>query len=78
MNANAEGEDPDNTGSDYWVWFSVRDADGNPVTEGVAGEGVEAEDGSNGWYYMPSGSTASIDMKAGYSVRINNLPTGST
>ncbi|MBQ6368001.1 MAG: Cna B-type domain-containing protein [Erysipelotrichaceae bacterium] len=62
--------------SDYWVWISVRDKDGNPVTEGVSG--ATAEDGANGWYYAPSGSTITVNMKDGHSVRLNNLPTDST
>ena len=62
--------------TDYWVWISVRDKDGNPINEGV--EGATPEDGSNGWYYAPNKSDVTIDVKAGYSIRINNLPSGST
>ncbi len=73
--APSEQEDPRHE-SDYWVWFSVRDKDNQPVNTGVSG--ATPQDGSNGWYYMPSGSTATVNVKADYSIRINNLPTGTT
>ena len=64
--------------SDYWVWFSVWDENQAAVTSGVTGDGVVHAGETSSWYYMPSGSTATIPMGAGYSVRLNNLPTGST
>ena len=77
-NALAPEEEPEGDeghDSDYWVWISVRDKDNNRINEGV--EGATPEDGSNGWYYAPSGTKITIQAKAGYKIRINNLPTGS-
>ncbi len=71
-----EPANDENHGTDYWVWISVRDKDNNRINEGV--ENATPEDGSNGWYYAPSGTDIKIQAKAGYKIRINNLPTGST
>ena len=78
--APTETEDP-NHNSDYWVWISVRDMsetddpDKAPaVLEGVTG----ATSAGGGWYYAPSGTDITVQVKDGYSIRFNNLPTGST
>ena len=73
---DTEPTDDEDHESDYWVWVSVRDKDNNRVNEGV--ENATPEDGTNGWYYAPSGTEIKIQAKAGYKIRINNLPTGST
>lgn len=73
-------DDPDHE-SDYWVWISVRDKDKNPITTGVTGatgQGKDDDGDPNGWYYLPSGKDITIPAKAGYSIRVNYLPTGST
>lgn len=77
VNSNAASGSQDKTGSDYYVWFSVQDKDGKPVNDAVK-SGATAEDGSNGWYYAKSGDNVVINMKAGYNVRVNNVPTGTT
>ncbi len=71
--APSASEDPGHN-TDYWIWFSVRDKDGNRITEGVGG----ATHDSGGWWYAPNDTDVTIPVKAGYSIRINNLPTGST
>ena len=84
-NSLAPEKEPENDlSSDYWVWISVRDMSETddpdkapPVNDAVV-SGATPEDGSNGWYYAPSGKPVVINMKAGYSIRVNNLPTDST
>ena len=77
VNSNEANGSQDKTDSDYYVWFSVQDKDGKPVNDAVK-SGATAEDGSNGWYYAKSGDDVVINMKAGYNVRVNNVPTGTT
>ncbi len=74
--ASEPTNDPDHA-SDYWVWVSVFEGN-NPVTEEgvVSGEGVVNNGG--GYYYAPSGTAFTINVKEGYNVRANNLPSGST
>ena len=73
----SEPTDDPNHASDYWVWVSVFEGN-NPVTEEgvVSGEGVVNNGG--GYYYAPSGTAFTINVKEGYNVRANNLPSGST
>ena len=71
--APSEEEDPGHD-SDYWVWISVRDKEGNRINEGVEG----ATSAGSGWWYAPSGTDVTIPVKADYSIRFNNLPTGTT
>ena len=61
--------------SDYWIWISVRDKDNNPVT--AEGTVTEATHDGGGWYYAPNKTAVTINVKDGYSIRFNNLPTGS-
>ena len=77
VNSNAASGTEGNHNSDYYVWLSVWDKDSNPVNDAVT-SGAIAEDGSNGWYYAKSGDPVYVNMKAGYTIRINNLPSGST
>ncbi len=69
-----EPQDDSGHDSDYWVWISVWDENGDPVTEGVEG----AASGGGGWWYAPSGTDVTIPVGAGYSVMVNNLPSGTT
>ncbi len=71
--APSEEEDPGHD-SDYWIWISIRDKDGNRINEGVEG----ATSAGSGWWYAPSGTNVTIPVKAGYSIRLNNLPKGTT
>ena len=81
-NSLAPEEEPENDSkheSDWWVWISVRDGQGenggNPVTDAVVSGATH--DGK-GWYYAPSGAVIELNVKNGYSIRLNNLPSGST
>jgi hypothetical protein len=67
-------DDPDHE-SDYWVWYSVWDDD--PTVDGATEE-VDKNGEPTGWYYAPSGTVVTIKAHAGCSIRVNNLPTGST
>ncbi len=77
-------EDDPGHDTDYWVWISVRDKNGTPIIDGVEGEsedfgiGLDKDGQPNGWYYTPSGTNVTIPVQAGYSIRVNNLPTKST
>ena len=62
--------------SDWWVWLSVRDENGQGVTGLNMGSGVVEDSG--GYYYAPSGTTWNIEIGAGWSLRFLNLPSGST
>jgi pilin isopeptide linkage protein/uncharacterized repeat protein (TIGR01451 family) len=69
-------DDPDHN-SDYWVWFSIYDTKaGKTVTDAT----VSGATGPNadGYYYAPSGTAISVDMKADWNLRFTNLPSGST
>ena len=68
-------DDPEHN-SDYWVWISVRDANGTRVTSGVTG--ATHKDSDPGYWYAPSGTTITVIVKSGYSIRVLNLPTGTT
>lgn len=74
--ARAEMGSADDTNSDYYVWFAIRDASGAYITD-VTITGATKDSGSN-YYYAPSSTPLSIDMKAGWTVRFINLPSGST
>ncbi|MBQ3286379.1 MAG: S-layer homology domain-containing protein [Firmicutes bacterium] len=89
VNSLASTGSANNLDSDYYVWISVRDMNepgpngrGTPVTTGVSGATPEADENGNpkdnGWYYAPSGTDVTIQAKAGYSIRVNNLPTDSS
>ncbi len=61
--------------SDYWIWFSVWDKDQQDVEDAVVSGAVHD---SGSWYYGVSGKDIVLNVKAGYSIRVNNLPVGST
>lgn len=71
-------DDPDHN-SDYWVWFSIYDTKaGATVTDAtVSGSGVVGPS-ANGYYYAPSGTAISVQMKANWNLRFTNLPSGTT
>ncbi len=68
-------DDPEHE-SDWWVWLSVRDENGQGVTGLNMGSGVVEDSG--GYYYAPTGTTWSLEIGAGWSLRFLNLPSGST
>ena len=77
--------DPENLDSDYYVWFSVADSNNGYAfvidDNLVSGNVTRATDGTGaytGYYYMPSGTEIHVNMKAGYSLRFLNLPSGSS
>ncbi|MBR2552558.1 MAG: Cna B-type domain-containing protein [Erysipelotrichaceae bacterium] len=72
---DSEPEDDPNHNSDYWVWFSVRDAEGNYITDDA---NVQNATQSGNYFYAKSGDTITVDMKAGWNMRFTNLPSGST
>ena len=68
-----EPTDDPNHNSDYWVWISARNKDGSAI------EKVEnAERGTGSWWYAPSGTDVIVYAKAGCSIMLNNLPSGTT
>ncbi len=67
-------EDP-NHDTDWWVWVSIWDETSTPVNEGAIVSGATFS-GYDGWYYGVSGEDIVMNIGAGYSIRINNLPTG--
>ena len=77
--------DPENLDSDYYVWFSVADSnngyaiviDDNLVNGNVT-RATNDTGAYTGYYYMPSGTEIHVNMKAGYSLRFLNLPSGSS
>ncbi|MBP3759046.1 MAG: VWA domain-containing protein, partial [Firmicutes bacterium] len=78
--APTEDEDPGHD-SDWWVWISVRDMSETddpeqapPVTDAVVSGATSA---GGGWYYGVSGQDIVLNVKDGYSIRMNNLPEGS-
>ncbi len=72
--APTQTEDP-NHDSDYWIWISVWDKDKQNVTDAVV-SGATYAGGS--WYYGESGKNIVLNVKDGYSIRINNVPVGTT
>lgn len=79
--APSETDDP-NHDSDWWVWISVRDMSKTddpeqapPVTDAVVSGATHT---SGGWYYGVSGQNIVLNVKDGYSIRLNSLPSGST
>ena len=74
--ATAPEDDPEHN-SDYWVWFSIYDTKaGAPVMDAT----VPGATGPNadGYYYAPSNSDITVQMKDGWNLRFTNLPSGTT
>ena len=74
--ATAPEDDPEHN-SDYWVWFSIYDTKaGAPVMDAT----VSGATGPNadGYYYAPSNSDITVQMKDGWNLRFTNLPSGTT
>ncbi|MBR6444092.1 MAG: Cna B-type domain-containing protein [Firmicutes bacterium] len=74
-NSKAPAEEPTDDpehNSDYWVWFSIRDADSNFVTTDAE---VQNATQSGDYFYAKSGDEISVKMKAGWNLRFTNLPT---
>ncbi len=69
-------EDDDEHNSDYWVWFSIYDTLAGATVMDADVSGATGPN-SSGYYYAPSGSAISVEMKEGWNLRFINLPTGS-
>ena len=63
--------------SDYYVWFSVYDSTADETVIDLT-TSATAETGSSGYYYVPSGSSFTVSIKAGWNLRFINLPIGTT
>ena len=74
---DSEPTDDPNHDSDWWVWISVRDKDNNRINDAVT-SGATPSGKNDGWYYGVSGENIVLNVKAGYSIRLNSLPSGST
>ena len=72
--ASAPSDDPEHN-SDYWVWFSIRDDSDQTVTDAKVSGATSA---GSGYYYAPSGTPISVEMKDGWNLRFTNLPSGTT
>ena len=69
-------DDPDHN-SDYWVWFSIYDTKaGATVTDATVSGAIGPN--ADGYYYAPSGTAISVQMKNGWNLRFINLPSGTT
>ena len=74
----SEGSE-DNLNSDYWVWFSVWNGDYVDCVTSDANKEYDEDTGEwTGYYYVPSGTAITLDLKAGDNLRFLNLPTETT
>ena len=78
-NSKASSGSASDTNSDYYVWFSIYDtnASATVMDATVSGTGLVGPS-SSGYYYIPSGTAITVQMKAGWNLRFTNLPTGTT
>ena len=78
-NSKASSGSASDTNSDYYVWFSIYDTNASAtVTDAnVSGSGVVGPN-DKGYYYAPSGTRITVEMKADWNLRFTNLPTGTT
>ena len=77
-NGNAASGSAGDLNSDYYVWFSIYDTVAGETVKDATVSGATAEAGNTGYYYAPSGSTITVEMKAGWNLRFTNLPTDTT
>ena len=79
VDIKAEEGSADNLNSDYYIWFSVWN--GGYVDRLVSGAEKEINEETGEWtgyYYAPSGTNVELQLKNGDSLRVLNLPEGST
>ncbi len=69
-------DDPEHN-SDYWVWFSIYDTKAGATVTDATVSGATGPN-ADGYYYAPSGSPISVEMKDGWNLRFTNLPSGTT
>ena len=72
-----EPTDDTDHNSDYWVWFSIYDTKAGATVTNATVSGATGPN-ADGYYYAPSGTQITVDMKAGWNLRFTNLPSGST
>ena len=82
LNVKNSGEasgSPSDLNSDYYIWFSVK-RDGEKVDVVTSGATKEIGDDGNwtGYYYAASSADVALKLRAGDSLSIRNLPTGTT
>ena len=75
-NSKASSGSSSDTNSDYYVWFSIYDTKEGAAVKDATVTGATAEAGDTGYYYAPSGSAITVQMKDGWNLRFINLPTG--
>ena len=66
-----------NINSDRYVWFSVYDPVAGTTVKNLQ-TNATAESGNTGYYYVESGSSLTVKMKAGWNLRFINLPNDTT
>ncbi|MBR1758230.1 MAG: Cna B-type domain-containing protein [Lachnospiraceae bacterium] len=76
-NSKAENGSADDTNSDYYVWFSIYDTKAGATVMDANVTGATGPSDS-GYYYAPSGTAITVDMKDGWNLRFTNLPSGTT
>ena len=80
-NPKAEGADQSDTSSDYYVWFSIRDADNKTVMDPTV-DGATAEIGPDGnptgYFYAEAGKAFTFSLEDGWNLRVTNLPSDTT
>ena len=69
-------DDPDHN-SDFWLWFSIYDTKAGATVTNATVSGATGPN-AKGYYYAPSGSAISVQMKDGWNLRFTNLPSGTT
>ena len=77
-NSKASTGSSSDTSSDYYVWFSIYDTNAGATVKDATVTGATAEAGNTGYYYAPSGTAITVQMKAGWNLRFTNLPTETT
>ena len=76
-NSKASSGSASDTNSDYYVWFSIYDTNAGATVMNATVTGATGPS-SSGYYYAPSGTAITVQMKAGWNLRFTNLPTGTT
>lgn len=76
-NSKAASGSADDTNSDYYVWFSIYDTKAGATVMDANVTGAIGPS-TSGYYYAPSGTPITVDMKDSWNLRFTNLPTGTT
>ena len=76
-NSKASSGSAGDTNSDYYVWFSIYDTKAGATVMDATVSGATGPS-SSGYYYAPSGTPITVQMKDGWNLRFTNLPTDTT